>query len=826
MSNKKSDNSRKRKRVIKDISKSDSGSDTDENKESNDPWVDFRFTKNDMKKMHKMIDKYKKPKDRKKSKFQKTDNCKKNEISKNEEKESLTNRNTITTRSKSRLQVNKDILSNQGGTNINQENDEKEDDEKEEINNKRIGWVSATKTKNYLLNDKAVDWLSYYYDKYGIHSKELTIEQLEENKKLMKDASHLDILFEGGNTFEKKIYEELSIVYGNDFVIAFNEDDMEKFLKNHDIDGIIREKNKYVKTLMNKGIPIIAQAPLINDNNCTYGIADLLIRSDYLEVIFNIFIPDDDIKIKAPLLTIKKGSYHYRVIDCKWTTMTLNVDEMTMRNEGLFPAYKGQLAVYTAALENLQGYVPNYAYIMAKAWKIGKTNIHPIDADIYRGYSSFDRPGVIDYKKKDRNFLSKTKEAIMWVQEVMTEGRQWRYDIDKPSVYSLYPNMNKKSSNPIYDKIKEKLAYRYGDPTLVWYVNTKNRENAHKEGIYDVRNPECTLKTLGIKAQGRGPTIEKIIDINKYNQKETIRPKKIKLNTNNWQTEHDLDYVVDFETINFNLYANPNNMDIDNSYFGSDVTFMIGFGFNHDPNLNTNVIIDALEIDKSKCNCYVNIDKINGWEFVCLYLTSFKLKNEMEMYRLFFQFILIREEIFKGSMINTNKSKNIMTRLFHWTAAEIRFMKRGVDRMKSGEYAKYIMENENMNFCNKSGKQISEKEFQLELNNLIDVFYGHTIWVDMCKIFEKEPIVIKGSFRFKLKHIGNAFHENGFIDTKWTDGRMSDGFRAMLEAIKLYREYKTLTHENKLYKEIIDYNEIDCRVIWEIVAYLRAHHCG
>jgi predicted RecB family nuclease len=53
---------------------------------------------------------------------------------------------------------------------------------------------------------------------------------------------------------------------------------------------------------------------------------------------------------------------------------------------------------------------------------------------------------------------------------------------------------------------------------------------------------------------------------------------------------------------------------------------------------------------------------------------------------------------------------------------------------------------------------------------------------------------------------------------------MSDGFRAMLEAIKLYRTHKPMNREEPIYKDIIDYNEVDCRVVWEIVNYLRANH--
>jgi hypothetical protein len=63
------------------------------------------------------------------------------------------------------------------------------------------------------------------------------------------------------------------------------------------------------------------------------------------------------------------------------------------------------------------------------------------------------------------------------------------------------------------------------------------------------------------------------------------------------------------------------------------------------------------------------------------------------------------------------------------------------------------------------------------------------------------------------------------INSCWKDGEMADGFRAMLEAIKLYRQEPIIIDANDKYKEIVNYNELDCRVMWEIVQYLRENHC-
>jgi len=766
----------------------------------NDVWDDYRYTKTETDQMLTLIKKYSADADQPTETTNDTNDC-------------ATRRVTRLSAKKTKIVVEK-----------------KPDDAMVQNVTKHNGWVSATKTKYFLLNDHAVDWLNEYYLKYGIHSdvpvesNDLTVTPTNRSKKRkpttaqksllpivsspekkdqLKDVGHMGILLDGGNTFEKKVCDELKNIYGDDFVVVFNEADMNCYRERRDMNQV-RVRNRDVRTLMDRGVAMIAQAPMINEQNRTFGIADLLIRSDYLSVMINRFTPDDEIGVKAPMLKMVGGkSYHYRVIDFKWTTMSLCVDGVTIRNEGLFPAYKGQLAVYTGALESLQGYVPNYAYIMAKAWKIGKTNILPEEEQQYRGYSAFDRFGIIDYKTKDRKYLESTKNAIKWVQRVMTEGKTWRYGMDRPSVPEMYPNMCR-STNPAFDKVKEELAQRYGDPTMVWYVGVEHRQNAHAKNIFDVRDPRINLDVLGIKkTTKRGKIIEQIIETNKKNQTvDLVRPKVIGNNLEDWQNESPLDCYLDLESINYNLYTNPDSMDLDNSYTyqNPEVAFMIGMGFRYNQNqtYSSEQIIKSLNIEGSKCGYYVNIDQTAGWEFVCLHLVTFSEENEMMLFELFFQFILKREALIKED----NANKQLTTRLFHWTGAELRFFNKIVDRIKNKSYD------------------------DVQMIRLLDKFENSATWIDMCHVFEEEPITIKGSFRFKLKHIGNAFYQNGLIRTKWDDGMMSDGFRAMMEAIKLYRTKQKMTDRNGCYKEIIKYNEVDCRVIWEIVDYLRKNHCS
>ena len=97
-----------------------------------------------------------------------------------------------------------------------------------------------------------------------------------------------------------------------------------------------------------------------------------------------------------------------------------------------------------------------------------------------------------------------------------------------------------------------------------------------------------------------------------------------------------------------------------------------------------------------------------------------------------------------------------------------------------------------------------------------------TQWTDLYNLFQQEPIVLKGCFKFGLKPIARAMKEHGMIKTS-IESHCDSGMAAMINAANCY---KTSTHpatcETML--DIAKYNEFDCKVLWEILTYLRANH--
>jgi hypothetical protein len=100
-------------------------------------------------------------------------------------------------------------------------------------------------------------------------------------------------------------------------------------------------------------------------------------------------------------------------------------------------------------------------------------------------------------------------------------------------------------------------------------------------------------------------------------------------------------------------------------------------------------------------------------------------------------------------------------------------------------------------------------------------------WFDLWKeVVKEEPVVVRGLLSFGLKAFAKAMHAHGLIEKSWGDSQV-DGLGAMVGAWSCATEAgeKGVTlNELPLMREIADYNEVDCKVMMEILAHLRAHH--
>jgi len=90
----------------------------------------------------------------------------------------------------------------------------------------------------------------------------------------------------------------------------------------------------------------------------------------------------------------------------------------------------------------------------------------------------------------------------------------------------------------------------------------------------------------------------------------------------------------------------------------------------------------------------------------------------------------------------------------------------------------------------------------------------------------EEPVIIRGPMGFGLKTVARALKSHGLIATGWADS-VVDGLGAMVAAWRCYEEAKvnrTPVTALPLMEEIRRYNDVDCKVMQEALAYLRVHH--
>ena len=393
-------------------------------------------------------------------------------------------------------------------------------------------WIAATKTRNFMLNDTLVDWLALKDRSWNPRGKR--------GKKIEND-SFLGYIMRRGCEFEEELVKHINA----------NQTPIVKVSEK-----ITPETVAETKRLMMSGVPVIHSAPVRNPDDGTQGVIDLLVRSDYLQhIVETCPLTDEEQVIKAPNLN---GDYHYVVIDVKFSTLPLRSNGVTLLNSGSYPAYKAQCLIYTDAIGRIQGYTSRYAYIMGRRWKYTSKDV------AHHNLTCIDRLGVIDYTGWDKPYVQRTKDALKWVRDLHTEGKNW--SVSPPTRDELYPNMCVKG---VWDSEKKQIADDLAEITSLWYCGVKNRQKAFDNNVKSWRDPRCTSDTIGQHGV-RGSTIDAMLEINRQDDIK-ISPAVIKNDAHEWKSDVNEVYV-DFEMFT-DLFAPFNEIPHQRK---TDMMFMIG----------------------------------------------------------------------------------------------------------------------------------------------------------------------------------------------------------------------------------------------------------
>lgn len=379
------------------------------------------------------------------------------------------------------------------------------------------GWVSAGRTRNHLLDDPILDWLGRYGEAAGY-------ERDDELEGFDPRTDFLGFIFERGQLFEEGVIRLIAATHP---IVRIS----------HEI-GDSRELDAAVRTVeaMRAGAPVITQAVLRNPENRTYGVVDLLVRSDVVNGIVPGTLLREEATAGAP--RIGASRHHYLVVDVKFHTFDFYKGGELKVSDAL--PYMAQVWVYNEALGRIQGYLPPASYLLGRNWK----------ENAERGGGCFDRLARVDHgaivdKAEGTTLAERTGEALAWVRRLRAEGASWRV-LPTPSIPELYPHMRNDRDAP-WRRAKRRIGRELGELTLLPAMNPARRREAHAAGIVRWTDVRASAAALGV-ADKYATRCDGVLAANRA-PAPVVLPRRIEGNAEDWRVEAPLELYVDFETV-------------------------------------------------------------------------------------------------------------------------------------------------------------------------------------------------------------------------------------------------------------------------------------
>ena len=415
-------------------------------------------------------------------------------------------------------------------------------------------WVSASKTRNHVLDDPLLDWL----DRYG-ESKGFERDAVDERTDFTK------FVMRKGIEFEQAVVEHLAALGAGQVLVVGAESDAERPSQAL---GLAEETWE----AMSGGVEIICQGVLRDPEHKTYGMPDLLVRSDVLAQLFPGSLSPAQATAAAAGLSI--GDRHYMVVDIKFTTLRLLAGG-GLSNSGSSPAYKVQLHIYNRALARIQGYLPPKAFLLGRGWTQTKKG------QLTRVGSCMDQLAPVAHNEvvRERPLGDHADQAVQWLRRMRKDGHNWDA-LPAPSVKELHPNA--KGDPGEWSSAVKQMVEQTEDLTALWYVSAAKRDAANDMGLTSWRSPNATPEALGVTGDARKATLQALLAVNRTEPPQprpavdltAVRPKVVTARRSQWASEPSLEFFVDYETVS----------DLDDDFTripqrgGQPLIFMIGCG--------------------------------------------------------------------------------------------------------------------------------------------------------------------------------------------------------------------------------------------------------
>jgi hypothetical protein len=585
-------------------------------------------------------------------------------------------------------------------------------------------WVLADRTRNWVLGDPLIDWLQAHGSEHGF-VRDDERPGYDPRTDFQRFVREKGIAFEAGvlRLLEQRVpVRVVASAHG---------------------DGRSLEKARQTLDALRQGIPVIAQAVLRNPVSRTFGVADLLVRSDVLAIWFPELLSSADATVGAPGLGHTR--FHYRAIDIKFHTFELAADGHVAGSADQL-AYAAEVWVYADALARLQGYAPPAAYLLGRTWQRGDE----------RGDGCLDRLARVDVDRwlvnREMSLPDLVSHASAWIRRLRAEGHNWHV-FPEPSVPQLYPHARNHEDFP-WHAAKREIAERLGELTMLPAMNPERRAVAHAAGYRRWTDPGVSAASLGVTSAAYAARIDAILEANRQ-AAPTVIPHRITGADPVWREVWPAEFFVDFETVS--------NLD--------------------DEFVRLPALGSQPQIVQVGCGYF---DSTGSWRFAQWTADALGTGEERRIL-----------DAWVAHMADVCGARGIAlmdARICHWSAAEPVSLESAYNAARTRH---------------------PDADWPAEMP-----------WFDVLQnVIRAEPVAVSGAFNFGLKAIARAMHDAGFIQTTWKDGP-TDGLGAMTATWAAAREAEARAlplSEHKLIVEIGHYNEVDCRVIAEILNWLRAN---
>ena len=341
--------------------------------------------------------------------------------------------------------------------------------------------VGASSIKSFMLQDALLDYLNSYFPSLKTSARRIFRNQLA---------------LSPGGAFEAYVFTRLKAYLGEEQYSTVCE-------------GFQPTIKGYEATLqeIRARTPVLLHPVVYNPINQSFGVPDIVALGSIIVDCFHTTVPDEDL---------------YYVVDAKCIAAEVESHSDTLVRKRVYQAYKGQLCLYTHALNCMQEGFATQAFIVAQKYVHSRHGVVHMCEDPFAQLARFDL-------LVEKQVVRETIQAIEWRRKFKYESHLWDIDIpgllagkgpaDKSTTirllaaHCLLPNMKNLVDGP-WRTVKEKLAENLRDITSLWLCGPQQRETAFAAGVYTYDDDKCNSGTLGLTGR-RATVLDHMLIVNR-----------------------------------------------------------------------------------------------------------------------------------------------------------------------------------------------------------------------------------------------------------------------------------------------------------------------